>query len=484
MSRKQLLEEIGEEKQKDEEKVELSLKITAQERIANIFSGSKPDYEFEKVEGHSISDKAIAYYLANGVDVERLNDILAEDEERAFLKIIHADPGSKKTSAAIFGKDRDKVANLRDFMQYRIHRSGLTKTFKKTKPAALRYVNDSDFLSLIAAQKLLEVFPGLQNANSPQELRDEIFAANISQKIDGGRSDLSYRDVIAHIKSEFPGFCELKDLLAEDRRERKGFFGTLFAMISQGPKYIWRRFSPIGTFAKRKRRLRYLKDVTLDELFESTTPIHHKAACLAELLDNPKDLRKIFSADKVYAAFNENARKFEAINPDFVTIWLNAQRHYHESFCHKLDIDSAYFVEAQERDLCEGARVRINEKNTEIPEYAGRTGCLGKFLKSGDTTIKFSDSETETAYIRIIKPEGFDISISIDQFDSLNYQGYQRACAEFELDLNEQQTRAFAESKQKAEKESGLNYSKSDEYTQKKAELDLVGNNLESIFGS
>lgn len=468
------LDELEEEKE-EVERIEITSNSDPVRRISSILMLTKPEFNFQEIIGQNIPYTVLAYYLAGKWDAKRTNQILEKDEEKAFLRMIGiCNLEGPSLISRLMGED-SRLESLRLFLHCWRNRPDLSGPKLEKEPVSMQYTNPQ-FLPSVAAQKLIEVFPSLKEQahriNNPNDLRDLIFHAYMSPRIGDqtlGDNDKSIqtevKETLTKFFSDYSYFFEFQNALVRDRQRREDFW------------YDIADYSRLNFLTKNKRKLRGLGSEVLEKAFNPDIKRYERIACLAELVDNPRDMGRLFSRRYTLGEFIELSDPSRE-HPDLAKMWRDVVKSYFTSQGYKFD--GRYFYRDAKPEDAQGIEKfrpkTIHVFGRHIDKYLGLAPKL-------DPEILMFGQEVIPRGILKELADKMEIVVPVPNYKRLNYRGYKTLYSEFQLSLNEEQNTIFDSIRRRTEESYGFVEPRDDKHSEKQEELNaLTKQRLKSIW--
>ncbi|RMF56042.1 hypothetical protein D6745_00450 [Candidatus Woesearchaeota archaeon] len=407
-----LLDEL-EEEETIAEVVNLAANTDPVRKIARILESQKPDFDFEIEEGISISSASLAYYFGKGLSKTQLSEIIRKNGDQSFLAALYSQTDSESVITCLLPA-ASPVHVLKQYLSLR----NLPQPEQEEENPVLQYTNTS-FTASLAAQELLQALPfveeQLERIMSPSDLRDVIL---FSQMV------LSAED--KNLRTELEALAAQEGLTARE-------------MLDRGARiYFSETFPSYFALVESAQQEEVDKDVAkqaLKELFGDSLKTYEQAACLSELVDDPKIVSNIFSwldKQKIMHEFREDKKKHEESQPNFFETFKAIVSEYFKQNGLNAD-EECFFRPAEKDDYEKGRKFRVSPKSEFYYDYKGVLGtAAGCTCGRQVWKINFDGDG------RCLPFPELEVAISLDEFlpksGRLSHRGYEQLCTEFMLE--------------------------------------------------
>ncbi|MBI5148981.1 hypothetical protein HZA33_04850 [Candidatus Pacearchaeota archaeon] len=416
---KDLLEQL-EEEETPVEKVTLKEEKNNVRRIANILKSQKPSFNFEDLPGTKIPEMSLAWFLSNGLHIERVNTALKEDSENAFLNLTMPEKRELPMVQTFF-PDKSPIYSLFHYARLRERRfDGVGRK----EDLVFQYI-DHQPLASIAAKKLLRKVPLISsNIDKISNMQDLVDIINC------------YR-IISVAKDERK--TKIKELMKEkDKRAEELLTKSLSLLFSE----TYPTFFNFLSLVEKKKIDTDIASKAINEMFPNMR-VYEQAACFYDLFQD-KRIRDIFSTDEIYSQLDEDREKLKGEQPDFARMWKNLVKKYFKQFKVRTKTYRPLTKEDLDKNRGEGLELRVSPKSTHFGQLKGREGSVYcECKKDGKNKCKVNwkggeadclDIENLEVITHSTKNAVREIPKHIEFPQRLNYNGYENLCTQFILE--------------------------------------------------
>ncbi|MBU1198636.1 MAG: hypothetical protein KKF46_01755 [Nanoarchaeota archaeon] len=420
-----LLEELNEEEAL-EEIVVLAADMNPVRKISKILEAQQPRFGFDELTGTNLPDTSLAYYFANDIDKKKAKQMIAKDPEKAFSDFIRLKYTPNHDSLiSRLAPETSPLHLLKDYTK-NIKKDKVKKA--KIEPHVLQYIG-TNVISSMAAQNLLEKIPFLASQVDKLDTPDDLSNTIVySQLVSSARND--------DVKNRLLELSQDK-LLTSNEMLYKGV--ELF-FAGECSNY----FKLLESIKNEEKVNKGLVENAMIELFGHDMNVYEQAACLSELVDDPKIVRSIFAKNDVYNELNKHKRAHDRAEPDFAALFKAVISEYSNQAELKLNQTEFkfeagyYFKPAKIKDHKENLKVRVKKGSEYYDEYKGIIGKTDSCTCNSGATWEIN-FKGDTKCLKIS-----DLEIAINKDNQtfpkkLNHNGYENLCTQFLLEEAKQE---------------------------------------------